>query len=95
MKNRMSKAASTVVLNEIKRGIMKDRERFVDASTEIYINMAFIILHDHFDFDSEMLQKFQSIFELQAECLTEQYMSIEDIEKLALELSNKATEKIG
>ena len=47
------------------------------------------MLHDKFGFGEKRLKRFQEEFETQADCIIGDYVSIEDMRKLANELTEK------
>lgn len=88
-KNRLSQAASIVIKREIETAVMRDREEFSSVASEVLNCMALIVLHDEFGFGTKRLNQFQKAFENQAECLSGEYVSIDDMKQLVVELTAK------
>lgn len=88
-KNHLAKGASVVIKREIETAVMKDREAFSSVAAEVLNCMALITLHDKFGFGTKRLNEFQKHFETQAECLTEDFVTIEEMKELVEELTAK------
>lgn len=88
-KNHLAKGATTVIKREIEAAVMRDREEFGIVAADLLNSMALIVLHDKFGFGEKRLKRFQEEFETQADCIIGDYVSIEDMRKLANELTEK------
>lgn len=88
-KNQLAKGASVVIKREIETAVKKDREEFGSVASELLNCMALVVLHDKFGFGTTRLNRFQEAFELQADCITEDYVTLDDMRALVEELKGK------
>lgn len=88
-KNHLAKGASLVIKREIETAVKKDREEYGSVAAELLNCMALIVLHDRFGFDAEKLNEFQQAFESQADCITGDFVTLEDMRILAEDLANE------
>lgn len=89
MKNKLSKSISTVVSAEVERRNAEYRKVWGAAATKLMLSVGLVVLHDDFGFRKKRLQKFQDRFEDQAECIQQGFVSLEEMQQLAEELSQK------
>lgn len=73
----------------MQRQIQADRQAFGNTAVKLVTSMALVVLHDTFGFGSTRLQRFQDAMESQAECITGEYCTLEELANLAEEMAGK------
>lgn len=82
-------AKKNLMLLGMQRQIQADRQAFGSTAVKAVTAMALVVLHDNFGFGPKMLQKFQDLLESQAECITGDFCTLNDLTKLADELAKR------
>ena len=91
-KNHLAKGAASVIKREIETAVMRDRLEFAKVAVSVLNSIAVIVLNDKFDFEADKIKEFVAEFESQADCLIDDYVTLDDLKTLAEELVQKVHE---